>query len=139
MSGAPNRTAQVPGASVEKLVSALETIAGIMVMMGLHIPHEEIQEEWLVWLGRRVEELGDGFSIAKGREVMSGRHVARRGLIACSALLLVAGAAGASKAEELDGELIALPRIRGRGSYFRRVGCRAGFHAVRPSAREGNR
>jgi hypothetical protein len=41
---------------------------------------------------------------------MSGRHVARRGLIAGSALLLVAGEAGASKAEELDGELIALCR-----------------------------
>jgi hypothetical protein len=41
---------------------------------------------------------------------MSGRHVARRGLIACSALLLVAGAAGAAKAEELDGKLIALCR-----------------------------
>jgi hypothetical protein len=41
---------------------------------------------------------------------MSGRHIARRGLIACSALLLVAGAAGAAKAEELDGELIALCR-----------------------------
>ena len=63
MSGAPNRTAQVRGASVEKLVSELETIAGIM-----HVPHEEIQEEWLVWLGRRVEEVCGGFSIAKGRE-----------------------------------------------------------------------
>jgi hypothetical protein len=66
MSGAPNRTAQVRGASDEKLLSELETIAGIMVMVGLHIPHEEIQE---VWLGRRVEEVCGGFSIAKGREV----------------------------------------------------------------------
>jgi hypothetical protein len=39
---------------------------------------------------------------------MSGRHIARRGLIACSALLLVASAAGAAKAEELDRELLAL-------------------------------
>jgi hypothetical protein len=41
---------------------------------------------------------------------MSGRHIARRGLIACSALLLVAGEAGAAKAQELDGKLIALCR-----------------------------
>jgi hypothetical protein len=41
---------------------------------------------------------------------MSGRHIARRGLIAGSALLLLAGAAGAAKAEELDGKLIALCR-----------------------------
>jgi hypothetical protein len=42
---------------------------------------------------------------------MSGRHIARRGLIAGSALLLVAGAAGAAgaaKAEEQDGQLLAL-------------------------------
>ena len=41
---------------------------------------------------------------------MSGRHIARRGLIAGSALLLVAGAAGSAKAEEQDGELLALCR-----------------------------
>jgi hypothetical protein len=41
---------------------------------------------------------------------MSGRHIARRGLIACSALLLVAGEAGAAKAQEMDGKLIALCR-----------------------------
>jgi hypothetical protein len=69
MSGAPSRTAQGRGASVEKLVGELETIASIMVMVGSHVPHEEIQEEWLVWLGRRVEEVCGGFSIAKGREV----------------------------------------------------------------------
>jgi hypothetical protein len=46
MSGAPSRTAPVRGESVEKLVSELETIAGIMVMVGLHVPHDEIQEDW---------------------------------------------------------------------------------------------
>ena len=110
MSDDPNRTAQVRGASIEKLVSELETIAAIMVMVGLHVPHEEIQEEWLVWFGRCVEEICGGFSIARGKGGMSAHHIARRGLITCSALLLVAGAAGAAKAEELDGELIALCR-----------------------------
>jgi hypothetical protein len=47
---------------------------------------------------------------SEGKGGLSGRHIARRGLIAGSALLLVAGAAGAANAEELDGELIALCR-----------------------------
>jgi hypothetical protein len=64
MSGAPYRTAPVRGASVEKLVGELETIAAIMVMVGSHVPHEEIQEEWLVWLGRRIEEVCGLFSTA---------------------------------------------------------------------------
>jgi hypothetical protein len=53
---------------------------------------------------------------------MSGRHVGRRSLFAGSAMLLLAAEAGAAKAQELDGTLIAaVDELRGLSASYMRV------------------
>jgi hypothetical protein len=64
MSGAAKAAIAEP---VEKLVGELEMIGGMMVMLGMHVPHEDLHEEWWVWFGRNIEALSARFEDEIGR------------------------------------------------------------------------
>jgi hypothetical protein len=41
--------------SATNVAEDLETMGAIMIMIGNHVPDEDIHGEWITWFGRQVE------------------------------------------------------------------------------------
>lgn len=48
-------------------IEDLQTVGGILIHLGMRVPHDEIQPDWLQFFGRAIDRITDRLAAAEER------------------------------------------------------------------------